>query len=162
MAFGAGIAVATALGNFKPQLKWPNDVLIDGQKVAGILLEQTEDNRLIIGIGVNVATCPPADMTLYPTTHLNGQITLSELQGSILAALADSIATLKTQGFETIRQQWLAYAVGLGDTVRVCLPHQEMIGTFNSLNPQGELVLKTPAGTVQISAGDVFLIHKEK
>ena len=158
MAFGAGIAVANALKQFEPRLKWPNDVLIGGKKVAGILLEQTEDGRLIIGIGVNVATCPPAGMTLYPTTCLENKMALVDLREKILDGLAETIAILKDQGFDPIRKLWLDRAVGMGSPVRVQMPRQEIIGTFKDLSPQGELVLETPAGTVHISAGDVFLI----
>lgn len=158
MAFGAGVAVATALDRFNPQLKWPNDVLIGGAKVAGILLEQTDDGRLIIGIGVNVATCPPAGTTLYPTASLKGQITPDDLRDQILTALAQMVSVLKTQGFEPIRKLWLNRAIGLGKSIRVQMPRQVVVGTFKDLSPQGELVLETPAQTVQISAGDVFLI----
>lgn len=157
MAFGAGIAVAEALASFGAGLKWPNDVLIAGKKVAGILLEQTEDGKLIIGIGVNVVSCPTTGM-LYQATHLNGQITLSDLADKILSGLDSMISELQTNGFEPIRQKWMRLAVGIDQPIRVRLPHQEIGGVFRNLTPQGELVLETPDKTVQISAGDVFLI----
>ena len=160
MAFVVGVAVAESLTDFGAVLKWPNDVLLDGKKVAGILLEQAEDGRLIIGIGINVLTSPAQNM-LYPTTHLSGKISLIDLEKRILNSLSVQIELLQEKGFVVIREKWLKYAVGIGQMIKVNLPKKTIDGIFKEISPQGELILETRDKTVQkITAGDVFLIGK--
>ncbi|MBQ7413241.1 MAG: biotin--[Alphaproteobacteria bacterium] len=160
MAFVAGIAVAESLSDFGVRLKWPNDVLLDGKKLAGILLEQTDDGRLIIGIGVNVLTAPNKKM-LYPTADLCGKISREKLAKRILDTLSVYMDLLLEKGFEPVRKKWLKYADGIGHAVKVNLPHQVVEGIFKEISPKGELILETRDKTVQkITAGDVFLIGK--
>ena len=157
LAFVVAVSVADALKDFNVRLKWPNDVLLTGGKVAGILLERTE-NKIIVGIGVNIVSSPTENM-LYKTAHLNGRITVEQAMDKILTALSENIAIFEDSGFERIRQKWLQVAKGLGQTIKVQQPNQTMIGVFKDLSPQGELVLELPDKTVQkITAGDVFLI----
>ena len=160
MAFAVGVAVAESLSDWDVRLKWPNDVLLSGKKLAGILLEQTDDGRLIIGIGVNVLTSPVHGM-LYPTADLCGKMTPDELAKRILNALSVYMDLLRKKGFDPVRERWLKYADGIGQRIQVNLPHQVMEGIFKEISPQGELILETRDKTVQrISAGDVFLIGK--
>ena len=157
VAFVSGLAVAEALSDFNVRLKWPNDVLLNGGKVAGILLERA-DNGLIIGIGINVSSAPDKGM-LYPVATLNSQISVSDVEQGVLSSLSDNLTLLQKKGFEPIRQKWLEKAVGIGQQIRVGLPNKTLVGVFKNLSPQGELVLETPDKTVHyISAGDVFLI----
>jgi BirA family biotin operon repressor/biotin-[acetyl-CoA-carboxylase] ligase len=156
LAFVSGVAVAESLSDFHPYLKWPNDILINKAKVAGILLEKTEHNSVIIGIGVNVVSAPTTQV-IYATTHLAGKIDLKTLIDSILENLKKNILLFQEQGFETIRNKWLNYAFGIGQKIQVHLPNAEIIGIFKEISPQGELVLETPNKTIQnIIVGDVF------
>lgn len=162
LAFVTGLAVSDALADFGVRLKWPNDVLLNGGKVCGILLERTEENRIIVGIGVNVAVAPQAGM-MYRTACLNGAITVQEVEDRVLKALERNLNDWEKNGFEPIRNRWLAKAAGLNENVKVNLPDIQITGVFKDLSPQGELVLETPDKTVQkIVAGDVFLTGNEK
>ncbi len=162
LAFVAGLAVGDALADFGVRLKWPNDVLLNGGKVCGILLERTEENHIIVGIGVNVAVAPQAGM-MYRTACLNGAITVQEAEERVLKALERNLNDWEKNGFEPIRNRWLAKAAGLNENVKVNLPDIQITGIFKDLSPQGELVLETPDKTVQkIVAGDVFLTGNEK
>ena len=158
IAFVVAVALAEAFADFGVRLKWPNDVLLNGGKLAGVLLERTDDKRVIIGIGVNVNSCP-TDGMIYKTASLNSKMALEKAQEKILNALTQNIWIFEEQGFEPIRKKWLHYAEGIGQTIKVQLPMQTLVGIFKELSPQGELVLELPDRTVQkITAGDVFLM----
>lgn len=159
-SFIAALAVAETISFLCPRIKWPNDILIDGRKVCGILLETT-DNLLIIGIGVNVESCPNIQ-TLYKTTCLKdygAEISSKELAQKILQNLKNEISLYQEKGFTPIQRQWLEYATGIGKNIEVRLPHQTMQGIFEGLDNDGALRLKTKDGTIhKITAGDVFMI----
>lgn len=143
-------------------LKWPNDVLLDGGKVAGILLESNGDH-LIIGVGVNLAHAPSADQVeagAVTPVSLAGAFDLKVTPDDFLDALAVEYAALETQftiyGFAPIRTAWLAHAARLGEVITARTMHDETIGTFEDVDAQGNLILRTPGGTKAITAADVF------
>lgn len=148
-------------------LKWPNDVLLNGGKLAGILLESlTERGRLAglaIGIGVNLAEAPdPGTLeagALSPVS-LAGETGFAVTAEDFLEALAPAYARWEAQfrqyGFAPIRTAWLARAARLGETVTARLPNEEIAGTFRTVDEAGLLVLSTPKGERCIAAGDVF------
>ena len=157
MAFVVAVSVADALGKTgcSPQLKWPNDILLSGAKLAGILLEQVDD-KLIVGIGVNCASCP--DNLPYPATHLNGKIGADQLADLILEQLMYWTGLFETDGFMPIYHQWKRCAVGLGQTITVRLPNETLQGIFKDLSESGALLLQLPDNTVKhITAGVVLL-----
>ncbi len=149
-------------------LKWPNDVLVDGAKIAGILLEGG-DGWLIIGVGLNLEHHP--DDLPYPATHLLEHMSQTDLNEAeplyagpapILAELAEKISsklkTLETDGFASFRDDWLLRARGQGKIIRVNLGDKVITGTFESLNENGALQLRLGNGTLrEIVAGDVLL-----
>ena len=158
LAFVAGVAVADALGDFHVQIKWPNDILLNGKKVAGILLERREDGLVVIGIGLNLISHPTENM-LYPTACLNGKLSLTKARTCVLESLEKWLDTFERDGFAPVRTAWLRLAVGMNENIKVNLPTKTITGRFKELSPQGELVLETPDKAVQkISAGDVFLL----
>jgi len=158
LAFVAGVSVAEALSEFKVRLKWPNDILLNGGKLAGILLERTNKNSVIIGIGVNVATAPTQNM-MYKTATLNNQISTADLEERLLKALQNNLDLFQNNKFPLIQEKWLSYAEGIGQEIKVNLADRTLVGRFTQLSPQGELILETPDKIVhKISAGDVFLI----
>ena len=158
LAFVAGVSVAEALSEFKVRLKWPNDILLNGGKLAGILLERTNKNTVIIGIGINVANAPTQNM-MYQTASLNNKITLTELEIRLLNTLKNNLDLFQNDKFDVIQKKWVSFAEGIGQKIQVHLPNQTLIGKFTQLSPQGELILETPDKIVhKISAGDVFLI----
>ncbi|MBR3912688.1 MAG: biotin--[Alphaproteobacteria bacterium] len=157
LSFVTGVALGEALSDFNVRLKWPNDVLLNGAKVAGILLEAQAD-KVIAGFGVNICRCPISDDVLYPTISLNGRISKTDLTDKLLKALSENLELFETKGFEPIRQKWLKTAVGLQQEITVRLPHKTVFGVFEALTPQGAISLKQSDGTYQtIVAGDIFI-----
>lgn len=160
LAFLFGVAVCEALPEFSLRLKWPNDVLLNGGKLAGILLEQ-EDNKLIAGIGLNVTTAPHENM-LYQTASLNGQVTNEEVLKRLMRTVSDNMDLFIEKGFEPIREKWLKYGCGIGIQISVKLPNETLSGIFEELTPQGAISLKLNNGTRRlITVGDVFFDNNE-
>ena len=156
MAFVVAVAVAETLGNagIEVQLKWPNDVLLDGAKLAGILLEQYDD-KLIVGIGVNCTSCP--DGLPYQAAHLNGKISAVELQDLIVQHLNSWMQLFEIKGFLPVYQKWKEYAIGIGKNITVRLPNETLTGIFRDLSESGALILELPDNTVKyVTAGVVF------
>ena len=143
-------------------LKWPNDVLLNGGKLAGILLESSAAH-LTIGIGVNLAAAPdPAQLearALRPMS-LAGDLGLDVAAEVFLDVLAGEYAALEdqftTHGFAPIRRDWLTHAARLGEVITARTMREEIIGTFDTIDDDGNLVLTTGAGPRVISAADVY------
>ncbi len=161
MAFVVAVSVADALNKigFSPQLKWPNDILLNGAKLAGILLEQVDD-KLIVGIGVNCASCP--DNLPYPATHLNGRIGADQLADLILEQLMYWTGLFETDGFMPIYHKWKSYAVGLGQIITIRLPNETLQGIFKDLSESGALLLQLPDNTVKHITAGVVLLDERK
>ncbi len=171
LSFVAAIAVANALSAYTlttaPSLKWPNDVLIGGRKVAGLLLE-AKPGRVMIGIGVNLVSHP--DGGNIPATHLLEHIEPSALNSDepeftgpagFLAILARSFDTAFRKhlayGFSATRADWMALASGLPGPVTVRLPKEAFTGQAQSLLENGALRVALDDGTIRdVHAGDVF------
>lgn len=165
LSFVAALAVHDAIASRasslvqRLRLKWPNDVLLDGAKVAGILLEAEMSGRLsvVVGIGVNCRYRPP--MADYPTADLVGAaIEASDLFTALSSAFASRLAEWDHGvGFAAIRVAWLSRAAGLGGTLRARLGAREFIGRFESIDERGRLLLRMPDGMIEaIAAGEVF------
>jgi BirA family biotin operon repressor/biotin-[acetyl-CoA-carboxylase] ligase len=140
-------------------VKWPNDLLIDRMKFAGILIEG-EGAAVVIGIGVNCAHHPAG--TDFPATDLAAagvRATPESLFTPLSAAMVSRLAQWnRGDGFPAIRADWLARAIGLGKSIRVALPEGERAGLFQGIDEHGCLVLRLCDGTMQtIAAGDVLM-----
>ncbi|MCA1403140.1 biotin--[acetyl-CoA-carboxylase] ligase [Ensifer sp. IC3342] len=144
------------------EIKWPNDILVDGKKVCGILLEGEElaDGRraLVIGFGVNVGVAPEG--ALYPATSLRlegASASPEELFAHLFLAVAEMLALWdRGAGIAKIIELWRAAARGIGETITVNLPDRSLSGRFAGIDQDGRLLLDTGAGTQAIAAGDVF------
>jgi BirA family transcriptional regulator, biotin operon repressor / biotin---[acetyl-CoA-carboxylase] ligase len=168
LGFVAGVALARAVGSLLPaaanvRLKWPNDLLVDGAKVSGLLLEGLGQGATIaIGIGVNVVAHPPD--TPYPAAHLRmaaPELTCDLLFERLSLALADELSAFANgSGFPFIRQRWLAHAAHLGQRVRIRQSDTEMEGVFRDIDADGHLVLETGGRLARVAAGDVFPLDK--
>lgn len=162
----AALATAEAVEQLvgrQAQVKWPNDVLLDGRKLGGILLEtESIGDRLdavIIGMGVNLASHP--DGTAMPASDLlaatGKRIDPAECVEPLRAAFACWRMAWESSGFAAIREAWRARAVGRGEAVRVRLPTGDVGGLFEDIDAHGALLLMRHDGTRQrISAGDVL------
>jgi BirA family biotin operon repressor/biotin-[acetyl-CoA-carboxylase] ligase len=168
--FVAALAVGDAIGSVSPPLlevtyKWPNDVLANGRKVAGILLESKSTptgvvDWLVLGAGVNVRSHP--DNARFPATNLSFEGVGPEVdEVLVLEAFCRHFMTWATRwmadGFAPVRRGWLSHAHGLGETIEVRLATQTLRGVFRDLDPSGALILDSPeAGVCTIAAGDVL------
>jgi BirA family biotin operon repressor/biotin-[acetyl-CoA-carboxylase] ligase len=138
-------------------LKWPNDVLVEGQKIGGILLEIMDD-ALIIGIGLNVLHHP--EKALYPCTSLRtagaSPKPLDEILDMLLQNIDHWYGLMQNEGFEPIRAFWLKHAATSVMTVR--LPQGSVAGKFKDLDSKGNLILNLADGSERaIATGDVFV-----
>jgi BirA family biotin operon repressor/biotin-[acetyl-CoA-carboxylase] ligase len=167
LGFVASLAVADMVDRFVPmtdqvRLKWPNDVLVDGAKLAGILLEAWlaaagPVEWVVLGIGVNVVAAPTG--TAYPATALHAHGSARPDAAAVLetlgVTLADRIAEWQAEGFAPIRHAWLARARGLGEMLEIRHGGAPIAGRFLDLDLDGALVLETETGLRRVTAGDV-------
>ena len=148
-------------------LKWPNDVLLNGGKLAGILLESTAQTRgttdLTIGIGVNLVAAPArheVETRALPPVSLSNETGALVEPEVFLTHLAVAYARyetqLKTYGFEPIRKLWLTRAARLGQEITARTGNSDTTGTFETVDPMGNLVLNTDRGRICIAAADIF------
>jgi BirA family transcriptional regulator, biotin operon repressor / biotin---[acetyl-CoA-carboxylase] ligase len=146
----------------KLALKWPNDVLCEMKKLAGILIEsETVDTRLAVAIGIGVNCMHHPTETAFPATDLataGEAVSAEELFFALSGAMARRLAQWRRgAGFAAIRADWLDRATGMGGEMRVRLPGREFIGRCEALDERGRLLLRVADGTLQtITAGDVF------
>jgi BirA family transcriptional regulator, biotin operon repressor / biotin---[acetyl-CoA-carboxylase] ligase len=168
LGFAAALAVGEALLPLLPQVvdlayKWPNDVLVGGRKISGILLESqaAEEGRvdwLVVGIGVNVVSFP--EDSEHPATSLAAVGAAPVALQALLEAVARGFhfwyERWLAEGFAPLREAWLARARGLGQPIRVRLPRGESQGRFAGLDEEGALLLDTGTALSRITAGDVF------
>lgn len=167
LGFVAALAVADACLAFSPEaaisLKWPNDVLLNARKLAGLLLESQSRNDgtldwLVLGIGINLATYPVE--VEYPATALaaaGGDADAEAMLGALAQSFLDWYERWReSAGFATIRAEWLARAQGLNQPIRVRLAGETRVGVFAGLDSDGALLLDTGTGRQRIAAGEVF------
>ncbi|MEL7093036.1 MAG: biotin--[acetyl-CoA-carboxylase] ligase [Pseudomonadota bacterium] len=149
------------------QLKWPNDVLLNGGKLAGILLESVgqggDISHVIIGIGVNLARAPKASEVepgAVPPVSLKQsfgvEITPEHFLDHLAGAYARHEAQFRAYGFAPIRTAWLAHAARLGEVITARTTRDTHQGTFVDVDAQGQLVLETAKGRIGIPAADVY------
>ncbi len=148
-------------------LKWPNDVLLRGGKVAGILLESAGQSggmtHLAIGIGVNLASAPSVEQVEAGAIR---PVSLRSETGTIISPeafldlLASAFARYEEQfqafGFAPIRTAWMAHAAKLGEVITARTARDEWQGTFREVDETGQLVLETTQGRIAIPAADVY------
>ncbi|WP_422058352.1 biotin--[acetyl-CoA-carboxylase] ligase [Sphingomonas sp.] len=157
------VALEEAVRVFLPTgaaIKWPNDLLIDGAKLSGVLLERAAD-AVVVGIGVNLIHRP--ELTDRPATSLAAQGVAVEAAtfADILAeSFARWLSRWRGEGLEPLRQRWLARAHPTGTALTARLPDgSSHDGLFDGLTGDGALILRLADGARHvIHAGDVFLI----
>jgi BirA family biotin operon repressor/biotin-[acetyl-CoA-carboxylase] ligase len=169
IGFAASLAVADAVlevseGKSEAMLafKWPNDVLMDGRKLSGLLIENTGNkggDALILGIGINVSW-HPTDLP-YPATDLHaeggGNIDVERLLQAFCTHFLYRYEQWHGSGFATLRAAWLERARGLGEALNVEVEGRRFDGIFAGIDEQGALCLDLGASGIKtITAGDVF------
>ncbi len=142
-------------------LKWPNDVLLRGRKLVGILLESHRDAQVLaIGMGVNLQMAPPpAPSDRTPPCALKPELGISVGQVDFLDHLATAFAAREAQfgdGFAAIRADWLAHAARLGEEITARLPGREITGRFDTIDDMGSLILTEGRTRHVIPAAEVY------
>ena len=144
-------------------LKWPNDVLLNDGKVAGILLESAGTGSVAIGVGVNLVAAPGQDEVeagaVRPVSVL-GETQVHVTPEAFLDVLAGHYARLEQQftdfGFAPVRAGWLAHATRLGEPITARTGREERTGIFEDVDQDGQLVLRGARGVERIAAADVY------
>lgn len=175
LGFAAALAILDTVKTYAPEaavtLKWPNDVLVEGAKISGILIERAEGPNgafVIIGVGINLISHP--ETALYRATHLLDHIAKEQLSTAepvytgaapVLAVLASRFniwrAKLLEDGFAPIGKAWTENAQGLGQIAKITLPNRSIEATLLGIGTNGELQIKHANGTIEsLYAGDVF------
>ncbi|MBM7812919.1 biotin--[acetyl-CoA-carboxylase] ligase [Saccharothrix algeriensis] len=165
----AGLALVRAAAGVgvRAELKWPNDLLVDDRKAAGVLAEIGPDHAVVVGVGLNVAALPP-DVEpgaggLPPTSleeHAGGPVDRAEVAVAVLAELAELERTWREAGGDPegsgLLDEYRRHCGTLGRRVRVELPGAVLSGVARSVGPDGTLVVRDDAGADHtLSAGDV-------
>lgn len=165
LGFAASLAVCETCERLASRIafavKWPNDILADGAKIAGILLESEMQNgalAVVAGFGINLASAP--DGMTFPATSL-GRLGANVSVEHAFAGLTDCCVEMLQiwlcgQGFGEIRRRWLERATGIGQAVSIRIGDRSEEGIFETLDEQGRLMLRKADGSLcTISAGDV-------
>ena len=143
-------------------VKWPNDILLDGKKLSGMILE-VDDDRLLIGIGVNVAVLPETDQAVTCINdHSEQPQTAHSVLQRFLTAYQGWYEKGQAEGFSGLRAQWLARAAYQNQTITAKLANGEILtGVFKDIDNQGALVLSTENGQYKITSADIYLKENE-
>lgn len=161
MAVSTGVERATGAEPGRVELKWPNDVLIDGRKVCGILSERVESDHgpaaAVVGVGINISL-DEAELPVPTATSLR-LAGLAEDKAEVLAAVFTEFSRLfdlwERDG--QVHDEYAARCSSIGSPLRVMIDEQtNVLGTGESVDEFGRLVVRTPSGLQAFSAGDVF------
>jgi BirA family biotin operon repressor/biotin-[acetyl-CoA-carboxylase] ligase len=163
LGFVAAVALGEALGLPALRNKWPNDLLVDGRKLSGILLESETGpagtlSWIVVGIGVNILDHPRE--TEMPATSLHAagchDVDATALLVRLAPALLRWYEIWRRDGFAPVRAAWLDRAAGLGEAIAVRLPNETLAGIFAGLDDDGALILQSATGARRIAAGEIF------
>ena len=175
LGFVAALAVGEALGSIVPPMtdlryKWPNDVLLNGSKVAGILLESTTRSDgaldwLVLGLGINVESYPKESR--FPATSLRAEGAETLEVGQILESFSRHFLTWVNRwldgGFAPIRKAWMHYAYALGEGIEVRLGEEIVAGRFAELDADGAMILEMENDVRRtLRYGDVFPLNEPR
>jgi BirA family biotin operon repressor/biotin-[acetyl-CoA-carboxylase] ligase len=164
LALVAAVALHETVAAFAPEIeaavKWPNDLVVHGAKISGILLERSED-AVVLGFGVNLSACP--SLPDRPATSLAAAAGAAPTPAIFLETLSSSfarwLARWRGEGLSAIRRQWLAVAHPPGTALSVGERDAPIQGLFDGLDEDGALRLRLADGRIYVvHAGDVFLI----
>ena len=136
LSYAVAVAIAEtliALG-MTPEIKWPNDVLIKGKKISGVLIEYSQ-NFVIVGIGINIKTCPTVKE--YKTAKINNFIKDTDIN-TVLSILIKEMDKWRRKDFLSVRERWMDMAIAINKIIQYHGKPMELIG----LNEDGALVLR--------------------
>ena len=160
LSLAAGLALVEAVDTAAPGLplllKWQNDLLLHGKKAAGILLER-QDDRVVIGFGVNLAAAP--DIPERPATHLGGRIAPQAFAPLLAGSVSRILGLWRSADAQEFAKAWLARATPLGTEITVHGDNSAAVrGRFDGIEADGTLRLRLENGSVRaIRAADVTI-----
>lgn len=164
LSLAVGVAMVRALRSFDVpvQLKWPNDVLLDGRKLAGILIELSGDAlgpaAVVIGIGLNMASPGEVDQPVANLAAAGYKVGRNALLAELLNQLADVLATFDREGFAAFHAEWTQSAAFLQQPVMLRFSHGEPVaGTALGVDPHGALLVETEGSVRVFHVGEVSL-----
>ncbi len=160
-SFVVAVALADALAGCgadsgRVRLKWPNDVLLDGRKIAGILLEMESRAGgappvfMLAGIGVNVAAAPEGRACVHDYAP---SVCVDDMRQALSDALHAWLERWQSEGFAPVRARWLAQAHGVGQTVTARMAQHSETGIFDGVDADGNLLMRLPDGSARIITG---------
>lgn len=142
-------------------LKWPNDILLDGMKCAGILLETETDEygalqHVIAGVGVNIVSAPPETGIALNTGSVRN-VALADLRDAVLEAVREDYLQWRVRGFAPFREKWLQRAFAPGTEISVGADKAKIAGTFKTVDHNGNLVMTDAQGRERsIASGEIL------
>ena len=148
--------------NTNIKLKWPNDVLLNGAKLSGILLEKGENNYMVVGIGINITSSPKDADLLYKTTSLSEEnITCSsdDFLEKFLVEFNYNLGFIEKNKKNILRQEWLKRAAGLGKEIIIRQENTTLTGIFSGIDDDMSLLLKQEDKISKIMVGDLFFLR---
>lgn len=169
LSFVTAVALSAAMDEYidatkhKKTLKWPNDLLVDGLKISGILLESNlmadgSLDSIVLGVGVNIFKAPDLAVDIQSVSHQ--PVYVNVFRDTFLKQLSHFYGIWQSKGFTPIQEAWLKQAHGLNETITARLPNETFKGTFKGIDERGALSIEVEAGQNRIvQAGDV---HFEK
>jgi BirA family biotin operon repressor/biotin-[acetyl-CoA-carboxylase] ligase len=165
LSFVLSVALSEAIDEFIDQkhdksLKWPNDILIDNKKCAGILLESelTLDGKIefiVAGIGVNILASPEEAIGIQEVAG-DRQVAIHPFRDILLGKIDKYYSKWKKDGFEEIRKLWIKQAYGIGNKIEARVSDKTICGTFEEIDDSGTLIINTDDKKHKINAGEIF------
>ena len=150
LTIAAGLAVSQAIDQccgLQSELKWPNDVLIDGEKVSGVLIELRKTSRaaVVLGIGINVNSAPPSDQVDRPATSLAAQtgqpVERIEIIRTLLVRLDYWVSKIIQGELDELRQEWVSRCPMINQRITVASGGDEYVGRVLDISPLEGIVL---------------------
>lgn len=167
LSFVTCVALGDCLRSFLPPghsltYKWPNDLLLNGKKVGGVLIESLplsdqKETAYLLSCGLNLKSSPLH--VRYPTTSFqqeNIYLTLEDVLQGVTASLERSLILWKKQGFLTFHERWMLHAAGLEQKISFDLQDLPQEGIFKGIDGDGALLLRTTGGLKRFTAGEIL------
>lgn len=160
LSYVASIALHETVSHYIPdhktELKWVNDILVDGKKIGGVLVEKV-GNIAFIGLSTNlVQSTILKEGNVCSLADFNSDPHLPEFLAKLLDNFKHHYNNWKESGLTPIRKQWLQHCKGLGEEITIKSPKGEISGRFQDISPDGKLILQTPTGKQEIDASEMF------
>ncbi len=153
-AFSIVQTIKKITAKHSPQIKWPNDILINDRKIGGILIEKSQEGAYIVGVGINLVSSPNLN-AIYPAASLHDfevNVSRDDFLKLYLEAFEDNLL----QNFDVIKNNFLANAYKLNQDITIGLGDKEISGQFIGIDEKGFLLLKQKENISVINTGEIL------